>query len=428
MMRILIAFIISTFLLASSALAIGNVTVTGANMASVYVNTRTQYNFLNLSFNATATEVNVTSLNITVKGVGVENVTSVYLINETGSVIASNTSWNTTVNYTVLSPSGGFNVTLWQNRSMVLAVNISRNATRTSNITVNLSSGLTTNNSADNISILSSQSIGSQIQDLHINGTVRPTVVDTNVINQSFVYLLTYDGADRIYGTNITLPLGFGTPYVSNVEDSSNLSLASGDYSQTTSARTINISFGSSGITLRAGPIIKIFFNATTNSTTIVSTRINSTVSGSNFTALSTEVNDTTNNVTMKQLVNVSSVALVKSTALVNGTDYWEFNLTLNFTANVTGSLQMNLTNWSSALGSIALTNSTGDGFYASLRDNGNWSNIMNVTNVYNKTMSIQGCCTEGTVYYVLLRMIIPTGTAVTNSWSTTYNFLFRST
>ncbi|MBI2580062.1 MAG: hypothetical protein HYW27_04120 [Candidatus Aenigmarchaeota archaeon] len=423
-MRFLLGFIIFA-LMASPVLAIGNVTVNGTNMAPVYVNTRVVYNFLNISLNATAGTINVTSFNVTVKGVGVGNITLVRLINESGSVIASNTTWNTTTNYTVLSPSGGVDVSI--NRSLLIAINISYSAARTSNITVNLSSGLTTNNTADNISIFA-QSIGAQVQDLHVNATITPRNVDTNVANQSFVYSFVYDGQDRIYGMNVTLPFGFSTPYVSNVEDSSNLSLASSDYSVTTSLRTFNISFGSGGVTLRSGPRIKVFFNTSTNSSTTISAAINSTVSGSNFTSLPSEVNDATNNVTMKQLVNVSSVSITKSTAIVNGTDYWEFNFTLNFTANITGNLQMNLTNWTSALGNIPLTNLTGDGFYTSLRDNGNWSNIMNVTNVYNKTVAVQGCCTEGTVYYVLLRMIIPTGTAVTNSWSTTYNFLFRST
>lgn len=426
-MKFLIAFIVFAAVLVSPALAIGNVTVNGTSLAPSYVNTRTVYSFLNLSFNATATDINVTSLNITIKGVGVENVTLVRLINETGSIIATNTTWNTTTNYTILSPSGGFNVTLWQNRSMIVEINISRNATRTSTFAVNMSFGLTTNNSADNVSTLGAQSSSAQVQDLHVNGTITPRNVDTNVINQSFVYSFIYEGLDRIYGFNITLPFGFGTPYVSNVEDSINLSAASSDYSATTSSRSLNVSFGSGGITLRAGPRIKVFFNATTNASTIVSVAVNSTVSGSNFTTLPTETNSTVNNVTMKQLVNVSSVSITKSTALVNGTDFWEFNFTLNFTANMTGKLQMNLTNWTSALGNISLTNSTGDGFYASLRDNANWTNIMNITYIYNYSMPVQGCCTEGTLYYVVMRMIIPTGTIITNSWSSTYNFLFRS-
>lgn len=425
-MRFLASFIVFA-LLASPALAIGNVTVNGTSLSPSYVNTRTLYSFLNLSFNATAEEINVTSINITVKGVGVENITLVRLLNETGHVIATNTTWNTTTNFTVLSPSGGFNVTLWQNRSMIVEINISRNATRASTFSVNMSFGLTTNNSVNNVSTLGAQSSSAQVQDLHVNGTITPRNVDTNVINQTFVYSFIYDGLDRIYGFNITLPPGFGTPYVSNVEDSSNLSAASSDYSATTSSRTLNVSFGSGGVTLRAGPRIKVFFNATTNASTIVSAAINSTVSGSNFTVLPAETNSTVNNVTMKQLVNVSSVSIVKSTALINGTDFWEFNFTLNFTANMTGRLQMNLTNWTSALGNISLTNSTGNGFYASLRDNANWTNIMNVSYVYNYSIPVQSCCTEGTLYYVLLKMTIPTGAPVTNSWSSIYNFLFRS-
>src|SRR3989339_509569 len=131
-MKFLIAFIVFAAVLVSPALAIGNVTVNGTSLAPSYVNTRTVYSFLNLSFNATAEEINVTSLNITIKGIGVENITLVRLINETGSIIATNTTWNTTTNYTILSPSGGFNVTLWQNRSMIVEINISRNATRAS--------------------------------------------------------------------------------------------------------------------------------------------------------------------------------------------------------------------------------------------------------------------------------------------------------
>ena len=131
-------------------------------------------------------------------------------------------------------------------------------------------------------------------------------------------------------------------------------------------------------------------------------------------------------------MINVSNVALAKGAAIVNGTDYWEFNFTVNFTANVTGTIQFKLTNWTDASSppdTINL-NTTGGVYYASLRNNSaNFSDPnakFNVTNVYGD-IGINRTVTDGSSATFILRMIIPAGSAVSSTWAATYNWLFRT-
>jgi hypothetical protein len=90
---------------------------------------------------------------------------------------------------------------------------------------------------------------------------------------------------------------------------------------------------------------------------------------------------------------------------------------------NNTAGNSLNLTN------QTALTNTTR--YYASMRLSTNSSNTFSVTNDYNFTQGVSLTPAQGAavsnLYYVILRMIIPSGTQISSTWWTTYNTLFRS-
>ena len=159
----------------------------------------------------------------------------------------------------------------------------------------------------------------------------------------------------------------------------------------------------------------------------------NSTLTGSNLTNINTDVSGTNTTVTTKVLISIVSVNAIKSTAYLNGTDYWEFSFTINFTANTSGILQFKMTNWTDDSGnSISLTNSTGNGYYATLRNDTSFSTAgkINVTQSYsNITSGVPfNANTLSNSYTVILRMVIPsTISTVSSSWWATYSMLFRS-
>jgi hypothetical protein len=132
--------------------------------------------------------------------------------------------------------------------------------------------------------------------------------------------------------------------------------------------------------------------------------------------------------VTTQQLINVTRVTTIKNAAYLNGTDYWEFNFTFNFTSNASGSIQFFMMNWTNFEGTTNISLTNGTDFYAALRDSGNTSKAINVTNTYNQGLNITSCCTSGTVYSIVLRMVIPsTVTTISSGWWTTYSMLLRA-
>jgi hypothetical protein len=289
----------------------------------------------------------------------------------------------------------------------------------------------------DNVTIGSSNiSSESQIQDAHATASVSPKFADTNVTNQSFGYTITPTGSDTFNIINITLPTGYTITNVTEVRYGASV-LYNSTYSSaavTFLDKLVNVNY-SIGFTTSGG-IISINFTANTNSSQVASTPFASTVSGGNLTYVNTTT-ETVNatNVTTKQLFNVLGVTAIKTSAVVNGTDYWEFNLTLNFTENlnVTGGLiQFRMTNWSSAEGyNLPLTNqselSNTTAYYASLRLSNDATKIFNISNVYNFTQGISIAPVANYLYYVVLKMIIPSATNVSSTWWSTYYTLFRS-
>ena len=196
--------------------------------------------------------------------------------------------------------------------------------------------------------------------------------------------------------------------------------------SVTISRNTTTINISKTGTLFTANDRLIVNFTVNTSSADVASSAFTSVLYGSNLSDVGANYTGSAASVATQQLVNITSVKIVKGAAILNGTDYWEFNLTVNFTANVTGLLQFNMTNWTNSNGqNMSLVNGTAN--LSSLRDNQNMSHTMNVSNSYTNGISITGCCTTGTFYYVVLRMIIPLNTPVSNNWAATYGVLFRS-
>jgi len=413
------------------------ITFIGTSLAPVFANTNASADVLNLSINVSGDNgaTNISSINITVVTGTFGNISSVTIKNSTGTVLGVNTSINpaTNMSYTVFLGNGFFINGTITNASLIVSINISGSATRQTNMSINVSSPAeirTLNN--DNVSLVTTQSNGVFIQDIHGNATISPRFVDTGVLNQSFLYAIVPKGGDAIKNISIILPPGFTLINITGVErgDSTNLT-GDTDFTNTTTSNRINITLASSTLLK-----VEVFFTANINSTPVSSSAFNSTITGGNLTNVFTDpVSIEATNVTAKQLLNVSNVKIIKSTAIVNGTDYWEFNFTINYTANIPtgGLIQFKLTNWNSTTAdSINITNSNCPGSICATLRNGtdfNTTSKFNVTNNYGTfTTGISvSSITENNLIDVTLRMIIPTGTIVSSNWQATYGFLFRA-
>ena len=425
------AYVILALLLLSTPIFAATLNVNATSLAPSYVNTNSSVSMLNLTLNVSGGIINLTVINITFT-VATANLSSVELLNASNAIIASSSTFNATDNKTTLSITGaGIQLNASSNQSFVVRVLLSSSATRFASIAVNVtnaSSEFRTNNSADNYTIQggSVQSGSSQIQDVQANASISPRFVDTNVTNQTLIYVITPLGNDRINSTVITLPGGYTFIRVAAVTiDGSN---TSGSYTlvgNITGSTQLRINY--TGGTQTSQPII-VYFVVNTSATSVNSIVFNSTVSGSNITNATTTITGFNTNVTTQQLINVTRVTTIKNAAYLNGTDYWEFNFTFNFTANTSGSIQFMMNNWTNFEGTANISLTNGTDFYASLRDSGNTSKTINITNTYNQGLNITSCCTTGAVYSIVLRMVIPsTVTTISSGWWTTYSMLLRA-
>jgi|GEM_PF-2361295 len=410
---------------------------------TAYNNTGTNVTMLNLTLNlAGENSVNVDNIIVTFNSTnGSLNASqtnlSVCLYNSTvnsSNNLGCGTVWNVSgnVNQTNITLSN-FNITNSIEKNLLIVYEVYRNATTPINISlyINDDSSITLSNSS--VIINSTFPISSnftQIQDLHASASISPRYVDTNVENQSFVYTINITGSDEINKTIINVPVGYNVIKVTNVTVGGTSCYPSPALGCTPSSSSNQINISISPGTLNQ---TKIYFTANTSSTSVNSTAFNSVIDGGNLTGIPTDVTNGSTNVTTKQLINVTNVAIMKNTAVVNGTDYWEFNFTLNISANVSGLIQFKMNPWnsSSANATLNLTNATTGNitYYASLRNESSFSttNKFNVTNEYNITQGISLNATENNIYHVFLRMVIPLGTPIASDWWTTYNMLFRA-
>jgi len=430
-MKISPVFVLVFMLLVSPVFAVGNITVTGRDIlpGGNYTNSNTSVALLNITFAITVepgASVNITAINIGVgNGSTSGNISAIelYLSNDTTVVGSSGTPTNAT-SYNISTNT--IVVTNSSNASVIVRVNVSRNVTTRQLLSVLLVSAADiTRDSGSNVTVSGTiLSNATQIQDLHANVSISPNFVDTNAINQTIVYTIVPTGADAINHTIITIPSGYNLTNISTIQlDGSNI---------TANVTSIGKGYINISIPTPTTNPIKVTFNVNTSTTRVIGT-FTSTIDGHNRTGIPAEhANVSAVNVTTQQLINVTSVALAKGAAIVNGSDYWEFNFTINFTATMTGLIQFKMTNWtdaSSPPNNIHVNESTT--YYATLRNNSaNFSDAngkVNITNYYVDNWGINRTVTENSTLTFILRMIIPSGTAVSNSWASTYNWLFRT-
>jgi hypothetical protein len=245
--------------------------------------------------------------------------------------------------------------------------------------------------------------------------------VDTNTINQTLVLTITPTGRTPINKTVITIPAGYSFVNVSTVQYNGVNSTS--DLSITTSPNYINITANTpSNATLNP---IKVWFNVNT-SVAYASGLFTPAIWGEGINGISGDVVSV--NVTTQQLVNNVTITPTKMAAIVNGVDYWEFNFTLNITANATGLLQFKMSNWTDTSGN-RMNISDGTTAYATLRNTSDFAttNKININSSYVDGVGITKVATQNELFTVILRMIIPSGTPISNSWMTTYGILFRA-
>ncbi len=424
--------------LAVPAFAAGNLTVQGASLAPTFINTNATTNMLNLSLNSTVNTTNIITINVTFIGIDATNISALEIRNASGDAQAISYIMNSTTNKTTVSLSTAISVNTSANNTILVAVSLFQNATIRSTVAINISASTEIGvDSGSNVTITNSslQSGNSQIQDVHANVTVTPLYVDTGMINQSFIYTFVPAGRDVFNNISLTIPTNYTIVNVTEVRQGSSVlyndttSIVTVAFNRTTGA--INLTNTASGGFSTSGSVT-VNISVNTSATAVSALQFNSTITGSNISQALPNITGSNTTVATQQLVNITNVKISKGTALANSTDFWEFNFTMNFTANVSGILQFKLTNWNnSANQTIALQNGTSGNitYYASLRDGANSSRITNVTNDYNITqgVSLQSCCLTTTVYTLVLKMIIPAGTPSSASWYAAYGIIFRS-
>ena len=378
--------------------------------------------YINFTFNSTSSGANGSTTGI---GVCVFNRTLAEPLN---------CSYNWSFNQT--NVTFGLNMTNNTNYTLLVTYSILPNATNPTNISVFISSNTSIGTNATSNTLNISNSIfplSSNFTIIRIasaSASITPRYVDTNVTNQNFIYNIT-TGPDPIYGLVINTSPGYNITDVVNVTvDGVQCYPSAGGCTAVNFSNQINITF----VGGRTGTIL-VNFTANTSSTSINSTAFNSTINGTNIHFINTTpASAGSTNVTTKMLVNITNITSVKNVAFVNGTDYWEFNFTVNITEAVYGMIQFKMNNWTSASTgyNITLQNATSGNitYYATMRNASesiSTSNKLNVTNDYNITQGVFMNTTAAGTHSMSLRMVIPSGTQILSDWWTTYKILFRT-
>jgi len=443
--NMLVAILLVMAFFVSPVFADGTLNITKSSLsAPAYINTKTVTPMVNMTVNTTIGQVNITGILINLTGTASSgNVSGVFVYNDSdndgaidlGEQLLGSSTVNTTTNTSNITFSPSFNIAADKQYYFIIALNISSNATRLATVGLNLTSSgsiFTSNTSTtDNITITGNyvDSGLPQIQNVHATASISPSYVDTNVTNQSFRYTITPTGSDKFNNISITIPVGYSIVNVTYVGDN-----GTALWTTTNLTSEVSVAYGNYRILVNYTPgyngTIIINFTVNTNITAQSLVAFNSTITGSNLTNIATDVSGSNTSVTTyDKLISIINIAAIKSTAYVNGTDYWEFNLTVNFSASVSGLLQFKMSNWNDSAGhSIALTSNLTN--LATLRDSTSASNMINVSNDFNIATGVSFTGTQGSTKNVILKMVIPLGTyaTTTSTWWTIYSALFRST
>ncbi len=457
-------FVMLSFLLMASAAFAGNLVVIGSNQTPSYANTGDLVNMLNLNVSANMSgtgTMNISRMNITINRIMASgNISGIFIYvngtgNTLGTLVGSNTSITENVSVIQLNPQ--VNVSQVNHTTLFIYINISKGATPREkfNVTLNSTQDIEVSEGNNVHNLTTTNSSTTQIQHVHSIGTITPRYVDTGdnsitgVQNQSFVIYLEINGTDRFENISIRLPSQYVLINITGISNSTytlygNYSVGSSPYLNLTfGGDTINISNYTNGGGYRGlnngDGFIKINFTANTSASAVSSLHFNVTMTGSNLTNVNVTDNATGSmNVTTQDLITLTA-ALAKRTAIVNGSDFWEINLTINITANVSGILQFRMNNWNSTTVGYSLLNITNESGlvtsnsinYAMLRNTSGTgdtnSGQFNISTEYGAPTRGLALRYTGLNRTLVLKMIIPLNTPTASDFRTTYFWLFRS-
>lgn len=430
-----IAMIFAISLLATQGFAFLNITSNAVTQVS-RINLTDNVTVLNLTLNLTDDNTSVAVTHITfffnstnTDLTGAMSNLSVCIYNSTGLTHACNNTWNGNQILIALGVnSSGVNVSDISNLNLIVVYNTSSSTYYPMNASIFIMSNSSIELDGTPINISNStfpiRSNWTEVKYVKASANVSPTYVDTNVTNQNFKYYIFSTTGDTFEMINITLPAGYSIENVSfynitrynNYKDNITQCIA-GNCSVSGQSILINYTPGIENIT--------VYFTANTSASPVINLAFNSTITVTDLLTNSANMSGATN-VTTQGLINVTNITIVNNRASASGSDYWEFNLTVNTTTNVSGLVQFKMNNWTSFSkgANIGLVN--GNTYYANLRDSSN-STSQNVTNDYQITNGVSLTAVAGTLYNLTLRMIIPSGTVPAADWITSYKILFRS-
>ena len=446
-------FVVVILMLAMAAPAFaGSVRINATNMAPTYANTGDLVHVLTLSPMVNASGVtNITQLNITINRIDApRNISGIFVyLNTTGgavgSVVGSNTS--ITANVSRIAFTTVVNISEANHTLLFVLVNVSKGATSRSTFNVSLNATadieIGPDHNVHNLSTTNSST--TQIQHVHAIGTLTPRYVDTNVKNQSFVMYLEINGTDMFENLSIKVPSEYP---IANVTGLSNSTTTIYGNDTVGYSPFLNITYGGDTINItdfRIGfsnedAYLKINLTANTSAAAVASFRFNVTLHGSNLSAVNVTDNATGSmNTTTQQLITAIGAAFTKRGAIINGSDFWELNLTINITANVSGILQFRMNNWNSTtagFGLLNITNETGlvttnSANYALLRNTSSTgstnSGQLNISTEYGAPTRGLALRYTGTTRVLILKMVIPLNTPTADDWGAAYFMLFRA-
>lgn len=177
-----------------------------------------------------------------------------------------------------------------------------------------------------------------EVHDLHANGEIRPRFVDTNVVKQKFIVIINKTGDESFDRVHILLP---------SILNLSNVTLYEwGTGQDSCSSPGCVFSGNEINITRSGTNYLKITFLATTINTTSVGS-IEAKIYNSYLSDVDVDEKTTGSfNVTIKNLLQIIDQNVMKGAAIINGSDYWLFNITFNLTAPVNGTFQFKMSNW----------------------------------------------------------------------------------
>ncbi len=432
-----------------------NVTVTQTPITlDTYTNTGDRLIMLNLSFNLSGIE------NTTINYIDV-SYNSTYGINASSSLLkvcSYNSSLvqlgcnNTWTNNKTSVPLN-YKITNQSVENILIGLDLTGNVETPNNVSISILQNVSIHLSNSSILVLGTFPISSEfteIHDLHATAYVSPRYVDTNVKGQSLIFVLNSTGDDNLTNFTLYMPVDFNiTDVVYTV--SHDTGTASGEcgssgaclFNSTTNIVKFSVT------TLGASDInyLKLNITMNTNSSGDFTRTFRGEISNLYFPNVSIDEKTSGSlNVTTKQLLQVVNQSIMKGSALVNGTDYWLFNITFNLTAPVNGTFQFKMSNWTRWTRpdtniSIPLVN--GSGYYyawigtnlTGIRAQGvsnktTSSDRTYITNDYGSEshgLSISG----KNLFTIFVKMIIPNNPkkyCCYADWFASFSALFRST